>query len=199
MVMEPLRGGNLARKPGKAVQACWDAVNRERPPAEWGLRWIWDQPEVTVVLSGMNSLTQIAENCATAATALPHHLSEAEKGAITEGAEAFRRLMRVGCTGCQYCLPCPAGVNIPACFEYYNGRHLFDDKGAKLMYLFNLGGITGGGAGMASQCTACGRCVKKCPQDLEIPALLKEVKGEMEGFYTKPSIWLIKRFMGVRE
>jgi predicted aldo/keto reductase-like oxidoreductase len=106
--------------------------------------------------------------------------------------------MEVGCTGCQYCMPCSHGVNIPGCFECYNSRHAFKDKGARMMYYFQNGGIVTDQPTLASMCEQCGECVEKCPQNLPIPELLEDVKGDMEGFMMKPMIWLIKRVMKVR-
>jgi L-lactate utilization protein LutB len=116
-----------------------------------------------------------------------------------DAAEEFRRVMKVGCTGCQYCMPCPAGVNIPSCFECYNSKHAFKDKRAKMMYLFQNGGLVTAKPTMASMCVECGQCLEKCPQHLPIPDLLKDVQADMEGFMTRPMIWLGKRVMKVRK
>jgi len=198
IVMEPLRGGNLARTSPPAVSKLWKKASTQRTPVEWALRWIWNQPEVTVVLSGMNRDDHIAENLRIAEQATPGSLSKEEVDLVEEAADAFRAAMKVGCTGCQYCMPCPAGVNIPGCFEYYNLRHTFKDRQAKLMYVAMTGAITTDKSSMASECVECGKCEEKCPQNLPIPDLLKDVAEDMEGFMTKPMIWLIKRFMGVR-
>jgi hypothetical protein len=117
---------------------------------------------------------------------------------VAAAAAEFRRVMRVGCTGCQYCMPCPAGVNIPSCFEWYNSRHAFRDKAAKLMYLFQNGGVVTDKPTLASMCVQCEECLEKCPQDLPIPDLLKDVQEDMEGLLTKPMVWLGKRVMKVK-
>lgn len=135
MIMEPLRGGNLAKTPPPSVQDIWAKADHKKTPVAWSLRWIWNHPEVTVVLSGMNNDGNINENLALAEKALPNSLSEKEVKLVEEAAAEFRKVMRVGCTGCQYCMPCPAGVNIPSCFDWYNSRHAFKDKRAKLMYI----------------------------------------------------------------
>jgi hypothetical protein len=96
-------------------------------------------------------------------------------------------------------MPCPAGVNIPSCFEFYNSRHVFKDKAAKMMYHFFNGGIATDKPSMASACVQCEECLEKCPQHLPIPDLLNEVQEDMEGFMTKPMIWLMKRVMKVRK
>jgi predicted aldo/keto reductase-like oxidoreductase len=147
----------------------------------------------------MNNDDHINENLALAEKALPNSFSEKEIKLVEEAAAEFRRVMKVGCTGCQYCMPCPAGVNIQSCFETYNSRHVFKDKMAKMMYLFFNGGIVTDKPSMASMCVQCEQCLEKCPQHLPIPDLLKDVEEDMEGFMTKPLIWLMKRTMKVRE
>jgi hypothetical protein len=198
IIMEPLRGGNLAKTPPPTVQKIWDRAEQKRTPVGWSLGWIWNRPEVTVILSGMNNDDHINENLALADQALPNAFSEKERNLVREAAAEFRRVMKVACTGCQYCMPCPHGVNIPGCFECYNSKHAFKDKGAKLMYYFQNGGIVTGQPTLASMCEQCGECVEKCPQNLHIPDLLEDVKGDMEGVLMKPMIWLIKRVMKVR-
>ena len=198
IVMEPLRGGNLARTAPPEVSRLWNQAAVKRTPAEWALRWVWNKPEVTVILSGMNRDDHIAENLRIAEEALPGSLTDEEEALIDQAADAFRTAMKVGCTGCQYCMPCPAGVNIPGCFEHYNSRHTFKDRQAKLMYTAMTGAITTEKSSMASECVECGKCEEKCPQNLPIPELLKDVAADMEGFMTKPMVWLIKRFMKVK-
>ena len=199
IIMEPLRGGNLAKTPPPSVQCIWAKADRKKTPVEWSLGWIWNHPEVTVVLSGMNNDDHINENLALAEKALPNALSEKEVNLVDEAAAEFRKVMRVGCTGCQYCMPCPAGVNIPSCFECYNSRHAFKDKTAKMMYLFQNGGIVTEKPTLASMCVQCEECLEKCPQHLPIPDLLNDVQEDMEGVLTKPLIWFGKRLMKVRK
>ena len=198
MIMEPLRGGNLAKTPPPSVQKIWGQADQKKTPIAWSLGWIWNHPEVTVVLSGMNKDAHIEENLALADNARANAYSGKELALVDEVAAEFRRVMRVGCTGCQYCMPCPAGVNIPSCFEWYNSRHAFKDKAAKLMYLFQNGGIVTDKPTLASMCVECEKCLEKCPQDLPIPDLLKDVQEDMEGFFTKPMIWLGKRALKVK-
>lgn len=199
IVMEPLRGGNLAKKPPPTIKKIWAKADEKRTPVDWSLSWIWNHPEVTVVLSGMNDENQVAENMAIAGKILPDSMTQGEIALVDEAAVEFRSVMKVGCTGCQYCMPCPAGVNIPGCFEMYNSRHTFKDKSAKMMYTFFNGGIATEKLTMASQCVQCEKCLEKCPQQLPIPDLLKRVEEDMEGFMTKPMIWLMKRIMKVKK
>ena len=199
MIMEPLRGGNLSKTPPPSVRKIWAQADDKRTPADWSLSWIWNHPEVTVVLSGMNNDSHINENIALAGKAGPGTMSEKELQLVEKVAGEFRNVMKVGCTGCQYCMPCPAGVNIPSCFEFYNSRHTFKDKQAKLKYLFFNGGIVTDKPTFASMCVACEKCLEKCPQHLPITDLLKQVQNDMEGFMTKPLIWLMKRTMKVKK
>lgn len=199
IVMEPLRGGNLAKTPPPSVRNIWDRADRKKTPVAWSLGWIWNHPEVTVILSGMNNDDHITENLALAEKAQPNAFSENDIQLVEEAAAEFRKVMKVGCTGCQYCMPCPAGVNIPSCFECYNSKHAFKDKGAKMMYIFQNGGLVTDKVTMASMCVQCGECLEKCPQNLPIPDLLKDVEEDMEGFGTKQMIWLGRRIMKVRK
>ncbi|HEY3272928.1 MAG TPA: aldo/keto reductase [Methanocella sp.] len=183
IIMEPLRGGSLAKTPPKEVQAIWDEAEVKRSPAEWGLRWVWNHPEVSVVLSGMNDEHHIEENLRVADEALPGSLTEKELALVGRVKDTYRKLMKVGCTGCHYCLPCPAGVNIPACFESYNNLSLGNPMMAKIMYMTNVGGgIDGSGQkGYASQCKNCKKCVKVCTQHIDIPAELNSAAKALEG------------------
>ena len=181
MIMEPLRGGNLGGKVPEEIQTIWEASPVKRSPAEWALRWVWDHPEVTVVLSGMNDEGHIDENLKAAESANPGSLSEEELSRIARVRDEYGRLMKVGCTGCSYCMPCPAGVDIPGCFSLYNAHHLFPhDRSAKFQYFGRHGGLMGG-ISYAGLCRACGKCEKACPQHLPIRDRLRDVSKEMEG------------------
>jgi hypothetical protein len=183
IVMEPLRGGNLGLPEAPpAVAAIWDEAATRRAPVEWALRWVWNHPEVTVVLSGMNEEAHIEQNMAIADAAEAHSLSEQELALVERASRKYKELLRVGCTGCGYCMPCPAGVQIPKCFDSYNRMHLFGDpEMAKFYYVINGSGILGTNApGFASQCVACGECLEKCPQHIRIPEMLEQVATEME-------------------
>jgi len=184
VIMEPLRGGNLAvaRAP-EPIAEIWAEAKTERSPAEWALRWIWNRPEVTVVLSGMNEEAHIDENLAVAENAQPGSLTEEELALVGRVANKYRELMKVGCTGCGYCMPCPAGVDIPGCFDLLNKLSLFGNEAeAGLLYAGRIGGVLRAGVtGYASQCVECGQCLDKCPQSLWIPELLKDVAATFEG------------------
>ncbi|MCK9631093.1 MAG: aldo/keto reductase [Methanoregula sp.] len=204
MIMEPLRGGNLAGRVPESIRKIWDEAPVKRSPAEWGLRWVWDHPEVTVVLSGMNDEVHIDENLCVAGDAACGSLSDEERALIGRVRDEYRRLMKVGCTGCGYCMPCPAGVDIPGCFASYNAHALFPhDREVKFQYVGRHGGLMGEKS-CASLCRQCGKCAKACPQHLPIPDLMKEVSKEMEGMMDivvpimKGGLWCINRVKRVK-
>lgn len=170
VVMEPLRGGALARPiPGAAE--LWTRSGAARSPAAWGFAWLWDQPEVTVVLSGMNTAAQVDENAAEADRTPPNSLSPAERAVFDEVRGLYRGRARIDCTRCGYCQPCPSGVDIPECFSLYNEAFIYGDTaGARSGYhIFARYG------GAAANCTECGDCEKRCPQGLPIREHLKAV------------------------
>jgi uncharacterized protein len=183
IVMEPLRGGNLALpQPPPEVAAIWNESKTRRSPAEWALRWLWSQPEVTTVLSGMNDEANIAENLAVASSSRPGELSDEELKLVERAARKYHELMKVACTGCGYCMPCPKNVMIPMCFEEYNKYGMFGGlENSKFVYAFRLSGLIGDGKpGYASQCVRCGACMKKCPQRIKIPDALAEIAATFE-------------------
>ncbi len=167
-VMEPLRGGTLAGNLPDDVMEIINSVNKT--PAELGLRWIWSHPEVSVVLSGMNSMEQLNENMNTAQEA--GALTREESDAIDRVRALYRRKIKIGCTGCGYCMPCPAGVNIPVSFSMYNNFHMF---GRKEPYTFRLAPNQ-----RASSCKECGRCEEHCPQGIAIREGLRNVRSVFE-------------------
>jgi predicted aldo/keto reductase-like oxidoreductase len=182
VIMEPLRGGNLGLPtPPPGVDAIWQKAEVKRTPVEWALRWVWDHPEVTVVLSGMNDEAHIEENLAIAAQAFPNSLTEDELKLVDAASREYETLMKVGCTGCGYCMPCPSEVAIAGCFEVYNKKYMFgNEEEAKFMYAIRMSGMISGTSGYASQCVQCGECLEKCPQNIEIPDLLEMVAEELE-------------------
>jgi predicted aldo/keto reductase-like oxidoreductase len=183
IVMEPLRGGSLAVSPQPpAIDDLWREAERRRTPAEWALRWVWNHPEVTVVLSGMNDEAQVEENLGIAADARAGSLTAAEVDLVGRVARKYREIMKVGCTGCGYCQPCPSGVDIPGCFELFNAFHTFGKtQETGFLYVLRAGGLLHGQPAYASLCSRCLDCLDKCPQHLEIPDLLEQVVIQFEG------------------
>lgn len=185
IAMEPLRGGTLARKPSLEIQAIWDSGAVSRSPAEWALRWVWNQPEVSMALSGMNEEAHIEENLRVAEEALPDSLTVQEIEIVDRATLAYRQSLKVGCTGCRYCMPCPSGVQIPAIFAAYNDAFLGSSHPVvtpRIRYIMDAGGLlTGEAPGFASQCALCNACLKTCPQGLAIPTLLMDVAKKFEG------------------
>ena len=178
ILMEPLRGGMLANAPD-AVKNVYEKVQPSLTPVEWALRYLWNYPEVTLLLSGMNEESQLLENVTIAETALPNTLSDEQKQTLTEVQKIYQKELKIGCTGCGYCMPCPFGVNIQQCFSFYNQKYLFN-KSQSMMYLVQLDGLFGPES-RAGICRACGACISKCPQHLPIPDLLSDVQKEFEG------------------
>lgn len=197
-IMEPLRGGSLSNKVPKQVQQLWDTSHVKRTPAEWALSWIWNQEEVTCILSGMNDDDHIQENIHTASTIGPNSLTKEEVLLIEKVRDKYRELTKVPCTACGYCMPCPAGVNIPQCFEKYNDKYMFNTLNARVMYEMHLGGLTGGEITRASLCMKCGKCEKQCPQQIEIQKNLKKVSSEFDDLPGRLLNWVAKRAMNRR-
>lgn len=171
VIMEPLKGGRLAKTPPISVKELWSKANTKKVPAEWGLRWVWNHPEVSTVLSGMNSMEQIIENMNTADTALPNSLLEKDLELISNVKSQYNKLIKVQCTACSYCMPCPTGVDIPKNFALLNDASMYNEHDAQSnSYNKNLTLKQ-----RAVSCVECGKCETLCPQHLEIRKHLKEV------------------------
>ena len=176
VVMEPIRGGLLARDL-TGISEIWKTAKVRHQPAEWALRWVWNHPEVTVALSGMSTPEQVRQNVALAESGLPHSLTKTEISLFGKVKKELEKRIKIPCTGCKYCTPCPHGVSIPECFEYYNRGHMYEDEEqTKEIYSMFLGGFFDGTPHYASLCQECGECEEKCPQDLPIRENLKEVE-----------------------
>jgi hypothetical protein len=193
MIMEPLRGGMLADNLPKEVEQIYDNANQKRTAAEWGLRWVWNHPEVTVVLSGMNNENHIRDNIETCNNALPGSMTSEDLAVIDKVVGVYQKLIQVQCTGCSYCMPCPFGVNIPGCFQSYNQFSIV--PGNRLMTRGFYGMQLMGGMSSpadASLCRNCGKCVQDCPQHIAIPDELMKVHRQLGGLRTKIMLPLIK-------
>lgn len=179
VVMEPVRGGQLARRPPEAVAAHWAAANERRrkaglpprAPVEWALHWVWDHPEVAVVLSGMSTLEQVEQNLAAAAESAPNRLRPDDLETYAAVREAYRGLIPIPCTACRYCLPCPNGVAIPDVFEVYNDAFMYDHARMARLYYSWLEADE-----KADKCVQCGDCEPKCPQRIGIVGWLEKAQ-----------------------
>ena len=202
VIMEPLRGGRLAgglpdgaKKvfTEAAVRGSDTAVGQERSPAEWAFHWLWNQEQVTVVLSGMNSMEMIEENARAADEARAGEFTPEEEELFARAVAAINEKVKVGCTGCSYCMPCPAGVDIPGVFRCYNAR--FVDGWFSGMREYVMCTTLRKVRSNASLCKKCGKCEKHCPQEIEIRKELDAVKKEMEGPVYKAAGWIIDKFV----
>ncbi len=163
VIMEPLRGGKLATEI-PAAMPYWESATVKRTPADWSFQWLWSQPEVSLVLSGMNAMQQVQENLASASGSRVGLLTEEEYALTDRVREAMLGLSPVDCTRCEYCLPCPQGVNIPRVFDYYNRIAVYNDiEGTREGYRMFVSDDQ-----KASNCIQCEECLPKCPQNLPI-------------------------------
>lgn len=191
VIMEPLRGGKLVYGLPPEARRLMEDYPVQRSPAQWGLRWLWSQPEVTVVLSGMNSLAMVEENAAAADAAAAGMLTAEEDALLGKVAAAIRAATKVGCTGCGYCMPCPQGVNIPGTFAAYNRMAA---EGKKLPALKEHLRATAFAStnSAAYQCIGCGKCEQHCPQHVAIRTSLKEASKALEGPIYRAAAWGIR-------
>lgn len=189
-VMGPVRGGLLTDEMPQGAKQIFSGVDENRSLAEWAFRWVYDFPEVTMALSGMSCISQIEENCATAAEAGPGSLSDAELAAYDRAVSILMQGVRIPCNKCGYCMPCPKGVNIPDCITCYNVSYLFDRISGIAQYTQVTGQWTPLRSD-ASKCTACGKCEALCPQKIAISKELVRVRRRMLSFLIIP----LYRFM----
>ena len=192
VIMEPLRGGKLVNLPDKAKEVL-KSDSHGYTPAELGLRWLWDQPEVSCVLSGMNSEEMVNENIRIASDATPGHLTEEDLAVVEEIKKIIREREKVGCTGCRYCMPCPKGVDIPGIFYYYNLMYMEKKTPARFEFVQNMG--IRKEPGFASQCIGCGKCEQHCPQNIPIREKLKEADRKLRPLPYKLAINVVRKFM----
>ena len=178
IIMEPLRGGRLVNHLPQGAGECIAKSDTFHTPAELALRWLWDQPQVTCVLSGMNSIDMVKENIRIAETAEPNQFGEQEQALVAQVREEIRRKMKVPCTGCGYCMPCPQHVDIPMAFHCYNLRYAEGKHSGMWEYVQST--AMRRDTTSASQCIGCGKCERHCPQGIQIREKLKEAVRELE-------------------
>jgi hypothetical protein len=193
IIMEPLRGGKLVNLLPEEAKKALARSGRGWTPAEWAFRWLYNQPAVTVVLSGMNSLEMIEENVATASGARAGAFTEADHAVIEQVRQLIRKTERVGCTGCRYCMPCPKGVDIPGVFRSYNAMYAESKWSGRWQYIQNVA-MTKEPA-FASQCIGCGKCESHCPQGLPIREKLKEADRALRPLPYRLGIALARKFI----
>ena len=193
IIMEPLRGGKLVNMLPPEAKKKIAENERGWTPAGWAFRWLYNQPEVTVVLSGMNSLEMVAENVATANAAQAGSLTEQDLGLIRNVTELIRSGEKVGCTGCRYCMPCPKGVDIPGIFRCYNAMYTEGKRDARFQFAQTVG-MTRQSA-FASQCVGCGKCESHCPQSIPIREKLKDADKALRPLPWKIGINAARAFM----
>ncbi|MDR3063183.1 MAG: aldo/keto reductase [Methanobrevibacter sp.] len=182
IVMEPLRGGMLVDKLPKEAQKIFKDYKIKRSSAEWGFRWLADNPKINVVLSGMSTTEQLEENLKIFSNHQANSLSDEEKQIYNNVKDIFKCKLKVDCTGCGYCLPCPSNVDIPTCFSSYNDKAIFGSLMANIMYFVS----TLENNSPAKNCTSCGVCVNKCPQNIPIVDEIKKVSKKMD-------IWILRQ------
>ena len=193
IVMEPLRGGRLVELLPEKARALMEWHTPRRSPAEWALRWLWNQPEVTCVLSGMNSLEMVEENCRVASESRAGEFGPEEEALFEELWRVINEKMKVGCTGCGYCLPCPRGVDIPGIFRCYNELYTESRFAGWKEYVQVIGFRRE--PGFASQCVGCGKCRQHCPQGIDIPVLLKKAERAAFPPLHRTIVYPVRRFM----
>jgi len=192
-IMEPLLGGQLARALPEKAANLLKQKNQEASYASWALRWLWNQPEVTLVLSGMNHLDQVRENAHLASEHGVGNMSPENLKVIEEVAKIFGESYKIPCTGCNYCLPCPKHINIPDSFMAYNTSYTINRFAGIQQYATTSGGFKS--AFSLFHCIECGKCEKHCPQNIKIMEEIKVVRKRMEPFWYRGILGIVRRFM----
>ncbi len=195
IIMEPLLGGKLSSGLPKKAVDIFKNVNNSLSPAAWAFRWLWDQKEVTVVLSGMNDDSQLVENIKIADNSTPNMLTKEEKDVFEPVTEAFRSSYKISCTGCNYCMPCPYNVNIPGCFAAYNISFALGMFSGIQQYMTSTASTKPDVNYSPSQCKKCGKCESHCPQHIQIIKSLEDVRKRMEPFWFKPAMFIASKIM----
>ena len=192
IIMEPLRGGKLVNIPAQAKEFL-NKSNRNWTPAELSLRWLWNQPEVTCVLSGMNSTEMIEENCSIASNAIAGEFTPDDFALVEDIKKILKQKTKVDCTGCRYCMPCPKNVDIPAIFSAYNSMYV-ESKISALADFVRTVGLRKESA-FATQCIGCGKCESHCPQHIPIREKLKEADKKLRPWPIRVCMAVIRLFM----
>lgn len=192
IIMEPLRGGKLVQLPEDANKLLKEN-SKQYTPAQLGLRWLWNQPGVTCILSGMNSMEMVAENINTASDASVGDFTQEDLELVENVKKIIKSREKVGCTGCRYCMPCPKGVDIPGNFYYYNMMYIDKKMSARFEFAQNMG--LRAEPGFASQCINCGKCEQHCPQHLPIREKLKEADAALRPLPIKAGVSVARKVL----
>lgn len=192
IIMEPLRGGKLVNIPEDAKQVIKES-GKGYSAAELGLRWLWDQPGVTCILSGMNSIEMLEENCRIASEAEPGHFDDKDREVVEEVKKIIKAKEKVGCTACRYCMPCPKGVDIPGNFYYYNLMYAEEKNSARFNFAQSM--ALREEPCFASQCVECGKCEQHCPQHIAIREKLKEADKALRPLHFKVGMAVARKFI----
>ena len=179
IIMEPLRGGKLVNRLPEDAKKIFADYQVKYTPAQWAFRWLWNQKEVTVVLSGMNSDEMVRDNVNTASTVQVGELTAEDQAMLRRVVAAINSRMKVGCTGCAYCMPCPKNVDIPGTFAAYNRRYQEGKFWSFVDYVICT--MLRKNSTAASNCVGCGKCEKHCPQGIPIREKLQDARNELEG------------------
>ena len=193
MIMEPLRGGKLVGLLPDSAKKLIASNAHGWSAAEWGFRWLYNQSEITCVLSGMNSIEMVQENCRIASDALPGHFTSEDFAFIDQIIAEIKRTEKVGCTGCGYCMPCPKGIDIPGLFRGWNLMYSESRFSGRYDYFQTVG--LRKEAAFSTACIGCGKCEKHCPQNIPIREMLKKAGREVSPWYMKASILVAKKFL----
>ncbi|MCR4579529.1 MAG: aldo/keto reductase [Treponema sp.] len=193
MIMEPLRGGKLVNLLPETAKKMIAANPKGWTPAEWGFRWLYNQPEVTAVLSGMNSIEMVEENCRIADTAPAGHFTQEDFDFIEKIKSEIKRTEKVGCTACRYCVPCPKGIDIPGIFHGWNLMYSETKISGRKDYFQAT--VLRKSSAFATACVGCGKCEAHCPQSIKIRDMLKMADKDLRPWYLKPVINIAKAYM----
>ncbi len=192
IIMEPLRGGKLVDMLPQSAKEIISNYNIKRTPAEWAFRWLFNQPEITCVLSGMNSMDMLEENCRIASDSVTGIFTANDFALIEQVKDEIQKKTKVGCTACGYCMPCPKGIDIPTAFRCYNHTATENMHSGRFEYLQCLA-YNKDRADIKS-CVECGKCEKHCPQHLEIRKELKNARKALQPFHYNIMLKLMRFF-----
>ncbi len=173
MIMEPLRGGRLIDPPPKIAE-LWAQGPTHRTPADWSLQWLWNQPEVSGVLSGMSSLEQVKQNVESASKSGINTLTKKEQDIVSRVQETYQGLSLIPCTRCGYCMPCPEEVDIPRILQIYNDGIMFDKIRSSQEEYTQLVPDEA----KANNCVVCRECEEQCPQEIVISDWMAQIHAE---------------------